>query len=136
LWLKRFYVLAESSTDFCVLKIYQTAVVSSWGLVPIKLKTIIPLSCIETVESIATKSSRGREFSLVVLLNGVLQDATIAGIGSGNSDNGSADTGFAALGSSGKVKTTKETKLRAEDAETRLLWVTLLKNAINAQHEG
>lgn len=136
LWLKRFYVLAESSTDFCVLKIYQSAIVSSWGLVPIKLKTVIPLSCIETVESIATKSSRGREFSIVVMLNGVLQDTAVAGIGSGNSDNGSVDTAMmiAALGSGGAK--TKETKLRAEDAETRLLWVTLLKNAINVQHEG
>ena len=49
LWQRRYFVLSESSTEFCVLRIYYKAVESSWGTLPLKLKAAIPLSAIQMV---------------------------------------------------------------------------------------
>ena len=49
LWQRRYFVLSESATEFCVLRIYYKAVDSSWGTLPLKLKAAIPLSAIHMV---------------------------------------------------------------------------------------
>lgn len=59
---QRYFVLSESSTDFCVLKIYYKSIESSWGTIPLKLKAAIPIAAIVSVTTVGSKIKRGRKF--------------------------------------------------------------------------
>ena len=127
LWLKRYYVLSESASEFCVLRVYSKAIKTAYGTVPINLKTIIPISCIQSV--ISTAAHKGKELKITIqpesgkLANGY---CNISDAGSINSD----DVRSYSLG---KIKCLT---LKAPDAQSRLLWVTFIGNALDALHEA
>jgi hypothetical protein len=52
-------VLAESSTEFCELRIYYKVVESSWGTIPLKKKASIPIGTVRSVAPISTKIKQG-----------------------------------------------------------------------------
>lgn len=57
--MQRYFVLSESSIDFCVLKIFYKVVDSAWGPIPLKLKGSIPISAIQSVSSVSAKIKKG-----------------------------------------------------------------------------
>ena len=65
-WIKRYYVLNESERDFCVLRTYSKCLETSWGVVPIQLKSEIALPNISSVATNANKSAKGTEFSIII----------------------------------------------------------------------
>ena len=68
LFLQRYFVLSESSTCFCVLRIYTKCVTTAWGPVPIGLRTSIPIFAIEAVAAVPTVASKGTEYERLCLL--------------------------------------------------------------------
>ena len=57
---QRYFVLAESSTEFCELRIYYKVVESSWGTIPLKKKKAsIPIGTVRSVAPISTKIKQG-----------------------------------------------------------------------------
>lgn len=155
-------VLSESSTQFCVLRIYSKVSVTSWGTVPLKLNTSVPILLIEAV--LTPPAKEGKEFILKLVpkpestvgkgsgggkgwsllrssSNSLPQSSENSPGGGGGGDNGSDDgeNRSVAEGSVtsrqsmfegiGKVK---EFKFKADNAESRLLWVVMLKRALNA----
>ena len=126
LWLKRYYVLSESASEFCVLRVYGKAVKTAYGLIPINLKTIIPISCVQSV--ISSAAHKGKELKVTIQheygrSNGY---CNVSDVGSINSDDVRSY-------SSGKIKCLT---LKAPDAQSRLLWVTFINNALDALHEA
>ena len=65
-WVKRYYVLNESERDFCVLRTYNKCLETSWGVVPIQLKSEIALPNISSVTTNSNKSAKGTEFSIII----------------------------------------------------------------------
>lgn len=59
LWQRRYFVLAESRTHFCVLKIYQRAIPAAWGDAPIQLKSTIPVVAINAIRTATATDSLG-----------------------------------------------------------------------------
>lgn len=57
---KRYFVLAESSTCFCILRIFSRAVNTAWGTVAVGLHTSIPIYSIEAVDTISTPAAKGK----------------------------------------------------------------------------
>jgi len=135
LWQKRYFVLAESSTHYCVMRIFGRAVETLWGHAPLNCKTSIPICDIERVDTVAAKSSKGREFT--IKYNPQLKSVTSSSPTAasrppswrrGNSSpNGSVNSDETAAAGNVKVTT-----LQAEDPQTRLLWVTMLNRALSA----
>lgn len=118
IWVKRYFVLTESSSkDICVLQQYGKAVESAWGNMPIDLKTITPIDAIEKI----TVSSRKREFS--VMLKSTIDKKEVT-------DIDEEEVGSMCSDRSGLCKVVpKNFKFRAPDGELRLAWVTLLQKA-------
>jgi hypothetical protein len=56
---QRFFVLSESSEEFCVMRIYYKTVESSWGLVPLRKKATIPIGSVKGVSSVSSKIKQG-----------------------------------------------------------------------------
>jgi hypothetical protein len=56
---QRFFVLSESSEEFCVMGIYYKTVESSWGLVPLKKKATIAIGSVKGVSSVSSKIKQG-----------------------------------------------------------------------------
>ena len=56
---QRYFVLSESSTCFCVLRIYSRAVQTAWGAVPLGLRASIPIHSIEAVETVPSLAAKG-----------------------------------------------------------------------------
>lgn len=54
-WLKRYFVLNESTRDCFVLRSYCKAIETAWGEVPEQLKSEIPISNIMSVGTVASK---------------------------------------------------------------------------------
>ena len=48
---KRYFVLQESPVHFCVLKEYENAIQTAWGLIPIKMLSYIPITAVEKVQA-------------------------------------------------------------------------------------
>lgn len=65
---QRYFVLAESSTEFCVLRIYYKVVESSWGTIPLKKKSSIPIGTVKSVAPISTKIKQGEEEAQLMAL--------------------------------------------------------------------
>ena len=129
LWLKRYYVLSESNSEFCVLRVYGKAINTKWGMAPINLKTVIPISCVQSVTSSA--AHKGKELKLTVFQESgrVAKEhgyCNISDAGSINSDD---------IRNNGVGKT-KCMSLKAPDAQSRLLWVTFIQSALDALHEA
>jgi archaellum component FlaF (FlaF/FlaG flagellin family) len=129
MWLKRYYVFSESETDFAVLRIYKSAVKSLWGDVPTKLKGIIPVSAIASIDVVATKSAKGREFTIVTHKTSHSSTSKYSSMflsgGSNFFDNGSDKGSVASETGNGKSLV-----LRAPDAVTRLTWETYINGAM------
>ena len=133
LWQQRYFVLSESATQFCVLRIFGKAVVSKWGLLPLEQKRTIPIQLIEKVDTSTAKGSKGREFSI--------KWQTSPPVGNGSrppslTRKSFSFTGvqrnsasFSSVGADDSSE--KTTHLQAQDAETRLLWVTMLNRSVN-----
>lgn len=64
---QRYFVLCESSQEFCVLKCFSKAVESAWGMIPLQLRTVIPASSIASVKTSTKKSSKGIFLSFSLL---------------------------------------------------------------------
>ena len=56
---QRFFVLSESSSDFCVLKIFYEVTEASWGFVPLKMKASIPIAAMQSVACVSAKIKKG-----------------------------------------------------------------------------
>ena len=69
---QRYFVLAESSTEFCVLRIYYKVVESSWGTIPLKKKSSIPIGTVRSVAPISTKIKQGEEESSLMVLGNMI----------------------------------------------------------------
>lgn len=65
-------MLAESSTEFCVLRIYYKVVESSWGTIPLKKKSSIPIGTVRSVAPISTKIKQGEEESSLMVLGNMI----------------------------------------------------------------
>ena len=134
LWQQRYFVLSESATQFCVLRIFGKAVPSKWGPLPLELKRAIPIHLIERVDTSTAKGSKGREFLIkwqtsTPMNNGSRPPSLTKKSFSftGFQRNSASFSSVGAEDSSGKT-----TLLQAQDAETRLLWVTMINRAISA----
>lgn len=57
---KKYFILRESTECFCELLIYAGAVESTWGNVPIRLKSAIPIFDIASVETVGSKGAQGK----------------------------------------------------------------------------
>lgn len=57
--MQRYFVLSESSTEYCVLRIYYKVVESSWGTIPLKKKASVPISDMKAVSAVSTKIKTG-----------------------------------------------------------------------------
>jgi len=126
-WLKRYFVLSESTDHVCVLLQYGKAVDSVWGKIPIELKKIIPLCFIESVEI----SSKPQEFTVVEStgvnsLNVINTKQSTSSLHS----HQSSDIASITSGSVGSESDRSHTlKLRAPTPESRLYWITILQRA-------
>ena len=60
-------MLCESSTQYCVLRIYYKVVESSWGTIPLKMKSSVPVADIKAVSAVSTKIKTGRSLRLIAL---------------------------------------------------------------------
>ena len=69
LWRLRYFVLAESPSHFCELRIYKRAIDCGWGMAPVKLRAAIPVLSIESIDAISEKSALGRDFSVTILVD-------------------------------------------------------------------
>lgn len=105
---------------------------SSWGMIPINLKTVIPLYCIESIESLTLKSSKGRQFRIMSNANMSTKNGTnVNNNGGGNNNSNSVSSRNGAISmnwsDSGSVTSElwssspggriKSINLRAEDAQ-------------------
>jgi hypothetical protein len=127
-WQKRYFVLSESSTHFCVLRIYNKAVLTKWGFAPLQLKTSIPLACIEQIDSLTAKGSSGKEFVIkFCAMPNNIRPYENCNINHGDSSSVNSDGTW----QNDSVKL-KVSVLQADSAQTRLLWVTMLNKALNA----
>lgn len=61
---QRYFVLSESTTAFCVLRIYYKNIESSWGTIPLNLKSEIPVSSVVSVAAVGSKIKKGIQFFL------------------------------------------------------------------------
>lgn len=131
LWLKRYLVLAESRDHVCMLMQFSRAVESVWGMIPLDLKKVIPISNIVNVDV----STKPRHFSITEV--GATTRSTYANIGdfmkttdSHTSDNYSdgssvnSDSAFTDNSSGQHIL-----KLRSSNPEERLCWVTFIQKA-------
>jgi len=136
-------VLAESTTCFCVLRLFGKAVHTAWGVVPLQLKTSVPLFQVEAVEAVNARSGKGREFVIKFVprtTNGTKPNlaSSISSAASLHTDGGGVGLGTGgSVGASETGSVTSEVgagsaqmTLQAADAETRLLWVTMLSRAL------
>ena len=110
--------MSESTTHFCVLRIFTRAVAAGWGPVAVGLKASIPIHSIEAVESTAAPAAKGKEFTIKFYPR-VSKQSLSAGAerdSDAGSDAGSefSDSMFATGG-------TKLTTLLAEDAQVSIL---------------
>ena len=55
-------MLAESATEFCVLKCFQKAVQSAWGMVPLQIRTVVPTLSIEKLKTVTKKAAKGIQY--------------------------------------------------------------------------
>jgi hypothetical protein len=60
---QRYFVLSESTTCFCVLRIFSKAVVTAYGLVPVGLRSSVPIRSVEAVETVPTVAAKGKRFA-------------------------------------------------------------------------
>lgn len=56
MWIKRFYVLIESTRDFCVLRSFSKTAVTAWGEVPLTLNSEFKLNMIKCISTKANRS--------------------------------------------------------------------------------
>lgn len=61
---QKYYVLSECDAEFCVLKVFKRATASSWGTMHMGLKSVIPISAIESVRVVNVKASTGKAVDL------------------------------------------------------------------------
>jgi hypothetical protein len=57
--IQRYFVLAESATCFCVLRIFSRAVATAWGSVAVGLRASIPIHAIESVDTVSNPAAKG-----------------------------------------------------------------------------
>jgi len=129
LWLRRYYIFSESETDFCTIKIYKSTVKSLWGEVPVKLKGILPISAVASVEVVATKSARGREFTIVTNKSSQSSTSKYSSMFLSGRAN-FFDTGSDKGSVTSETGNGKSLFLRAPDPVTRLIWETYISGAI------
>lgn len=129
LWLKRYYVLSESSLEFCVLRVYGKAIKTKWGIAPINLKTIIPISCVQSVVSSAAYKGKELKITIQSETGRIAKEHSYCNV----SDAGSINSDDVRTSGIGKIKCIS---LKAPDAQSRLLWVTFIQNALDALHKA
>jgi hypothetical protein len=123
LWQRRYFVLSESATEFCTLRIFYKAVETTYGTVPFKLKASIPISAIQTVRFNASKIRKGKQFKVVFNRS----NKVVGGGGTLTSGYMSAQSSDAGDSDREEEKTMS---LKAETVQERLLWVALLEHAL------
>ena len=124
MWQRRYFVLSESATEFCTLRIFYKAVETTYGTVPHKLKASIPISAIQAVKFNASKIRKGKQFKVVF---------NRGGRGGGGGGGGTASGYLSARSSDAGDSDREEEKtmsLKAETVQERLLWVALLQQAL------
>ena len=135
---QRYFVLSESTTEFCVLRIFYKAVGSSWGTVPLKLKASIPISAVQTVTFNANRVKKGKQFKVVFNRHGRASSGSGGG-GSSSGFGGGAGTGSGYVSAqssdaggsdNGTGADEKVMSLKAESVQERLLWVALVEKAL------
>lgn len=129
LWLKRYYVLSESNLEFCVLRVYGKAIKTKWGIAPINLKTIIPISCVQSVVSSAAYKGKELKITIQSETGRIAKEHSYCNV----SDAGSINSDDVRTSGMGKIKCIS---LKAPDAQSRLLWVTFIQNALDALHKA
>jgi hypothetical protein len=117
IWQRRWFVLAESRTEFCVLRIYSSCMKTAWGEVGIRLKAAIPVVALERIESRTARdpTASGREFLLVVADCSHFRD-----------ESAPTSTQQVVLAES------TELYLRADESASRLMWIYFLRQAREA----
>ena len=129
MWLKRYYVFSESETDFGVIKMYKSAVKSLWGDAPTKLKGILPISAIASIDVVPTKSANGREFTIVTNKSSQSSTSKYSNMflnGRANFFDSGSDKGSV----TSETGNGKSLLLRAPDPVTRLIWETYINGAM------
>lgn len=125
MWLMRYYTLCESTSQFCVLKIFGHAKKSSWGVIPLDLKIILPIRLIDSIDTPSDSKSMGREFAITYqLTSDVNMRFTHSSALSSKSDSEPKAKGWP------WNNKTKTLRLRAQDPQSRLLWTTVLSRCL------
>lgn len=109
-------MLSESTSDFCVLRIFARAVAAGWGPVAVGLKASIPIHSIEAVESVAAPAAKGKEFTIKFSPRANKQSLSA---GAGRDSDAGSDAGSEFSDSMFATGGTKITTLLAEDAQVR-----------------
>lgn len=146
-WQGRFLVLRESDEHLCELCLYKSAVPAAWGDVPLKLKAVIPILDVAAVEAVDSKAAQGREFLLKFVpkagpppsksLSSSLAFWRKSAEASGDDDDARSERSNDSAGSGNQYgPSIRQLALRAEDAETRLLWVNMLNRALRMAQEA
>lgn len=123
--MQRYFVLSESTTCFCVLRIFSHAVTAAWGPVAVGLKASIPIFSIEAVETVPAPAAKGKEFTIKFCPRvskqslGVSSSRNAASGGSEGGDGEGSDAGSEFSDTMFGTGGTKVTTLLAEDAEVR-----------------
>lgn len=117
LWLKRYFVLAESKTEYCMLRMYKKSYKCAWGEVGAQLKAAFPIVAFEKIESkiAIDPAASKREFFMV------------AGDVSPFHLNEHEETD--SFHQMSPLADSRQLLLRAESGAGRLLWVTFLRRA-------
>jgi hypothetical protein len=130
-WLKRYFVLAESTEHICVLLQFSRAVDSVWGMIPLDLRKVIPLSSIIALDV----SSKPTHFSVTE----VATDTRYKKVSKPEDYQNASEflqTGYYSDGSSVNSDSVYSEnsgqhtlKLRTPNPVDRLCWVTLIQKA-------
>ena len=120
IWQRRFCVLAESQTEFCVLRIFGKSNKTSWGEVGSLLKAAIAVITIEKIETktASDATASGREFALHV------SDCTHF-----VQDEHAVTTTASSMSETAEGLDAREICFRADSGAGRLMWVTFIRRA-------
>jgi hypothetical protein len=129
LWLKRYLVLAECRDHVCILMQFSRAVETVWGMIPLDLRKVIPISNIINVD-VSTKPTH---FSITEVgatarntSTGDLLKTTDSQTSEIYSDGSSVNSDSAVSENSAGQRILK---LRSSSPEERLCWITLIQKA-------
>lgn len=124
IWQRRFCVLAESQTEFCVLRVFGKSNKTSWGEVGSLPKAAIAVITIEKIETMTASdaTASGREFTLHVSdCTHFVQDELAV--------TSTASSSASVTETAGGLGESREICFRADSGAGRLMWVTFIRRA-------